>query len=155
MLPSWPSPCFLARFPDPHAFGSGSGNLDRWSSDIFKIQGLSLNQVCAPHPCTMKKPEREPSPDPWPCIVRSLNESIGDLKKLGEPSCKICAPNLCVVKKKKADCNLCAPGPCVMREEKVPVKVSRSSSVGSRCRHRSPSTSVSRSVTFEEVPWRL
>ena len=107
-----------------------------------------------------KKAERDPSPDPWPCIINSLTESIGDLKKMGGKSeCMICSPNPCVKKnEKKADdeCKVCAPHPCVMAEKKgAPVKVSRSKSVGSSCRHRASSTTVSRSVTFEEVPWRL
>ena len=104
-----------------------------------------------------KKVEPEQIPDPWPCIIKSLSESIGDLKKMGESDCTICAPNPCVMKKKKLDeCKVCAPHPCVMEvEKKAPVKVSRSKSVGSSCRHRASSTTVSRTVTFEEVPWRL
>ena len=105
----------------------------------------------------MKKVERDPSPDPWPCIIKSLSESIGDLKKMGESDCTICEPDPCVMDKKKGpdECKVCAPHPCVMAEKKAPVKVSRSNSVGSSCRHRTSSTTVSRSVTFEEVPWRL
>merc|ERR1712192_95329 len=91
---------------------------------------------------------------------KSLTESIGDLKKIrGKSDCTICAPNPCVMKKEKKldECKVCAPHPCVMKasEKKAPVKVSRSKSVGSGCRHRASSTTVSRSVTFEEVPWRL
>ena len=105
----------------------------------------------------MKKVERDPSPDPWPCIIKSLSESIGDLKKMGESERTICDPDKCVMDKKKGpdECKVCAPHPCVMAEKKAPVKVSRSNSVGSSCRHRASSTTVSRSVTFEEVPWRL
>ena len=100
-----------------------------------------------------KKVEREPSPDPWPCIIKSLSESIGDLKKMGEPECRVCAPNPCVMKEKKPECKVCAPHPCVMasEKEKVPVKVSRSKSVESSCRHKASSTTVSRSVTFEFI----